>query len=69
MPSYSERSVAALVINFLLNFSTGLIQEQRRLWNGDRSNFVRGLPSTQHVELEGSIYSYDVNSIISGLDD
>jgi len=52
VPSYSSSAVASLVITFILNFSCGLISQQKKLWNGDRSNFTSFLHEP-HFELEG----------------
>lgn len=39
VPSYSEQAVATLVITFLLNFSCGLLEQQRELWEGEIATF------------------------------
>ena len=53
VPSYSENSVATLVITFLLNLSCGMFGIQRELSSGNKDRFVKGLPYDQHFELEG----------------
>ena len=53
VPSYSEGAVASLVITSILNFSCGFLQQQKELWQGDRSNFCKGLPAKTHFEVEG----------------
>lgn len=50
VPSYSESAVASLVVTFMLSLSCGLVQQQRKLWQGDRSDFMKGLPHANHFE-------------------
>ena len=55
VPSYSEASVASLVITFLLNLSCGMKQCQAELLSGDRHRFIKGLPYDTCFEVEGKV--------------
>ena len=55
VPSYSEASVASLVITFLLNLSCGMKQCQAELLQDDRNRFRRGLPYDTCFEVEGKV--------------
>jgi glycerate dehydrogenase len=55
IPNYSEGAVASLVITFILTLSCGLIAEQKELWGGNLSTFQKGIPSKEHVEVEGKV--------------
>lgn len=52
VPQYSTDAVAQLVITFVLALSCGLVQQQRMLLRGDRSNFTHRL-QVPHFELAG----------------
>lgn len=54
VPAYSSDSVATLVMTFILNLSSSLHQQMRRLASGDRINFTHGLQSP-HFELRGKV--------------
>mmetsp|Transcript_96896 Transcript_96896/g.289451 ORF Transcript_96896/g.289451 Transcript_96896/m.289451 type:complete len:315 (+) Transcript_96896:76-1020(+) len=51
-PAYSSDAVAQLVITFVLNFSSSLVQQMRMLAKGDQSNFSKCL-QVPHFELAG----------------
>ena len=53
IPAYSSDSVAHLVITFALNWSCGLLAQQRALLASDRSNFEVGALLPPHFELGG----------------
>jgi glycerate dehydrogenase len=40
IPTYSTEAVAHMAITYLMNFSVSMFQQQRMLWNDDRSNFT-----------------------------
>jgi glycerate dehydrogenase len=52
VPSYSTEAVAQLVITFLLNLSSSLIQQQVMLHNKNFDNFTKHL-QVPHFELQG----------------
>jgi len=52
VPAYSTDAVATLVLTFLLNFSSSLHDQVRRLAAGDRANFDDRLQAS-HFELAG----------------
>ena len=52
VPAYSSDSVATLVMTFLLNLSSSLHRQLRRLGRGDRADFVQHLQNP-HFELRG----------------
>lgn len=52
VPSYSTEAVAQLVITFLLNLSSSLIQQQLMLHNKNFDNFTKHL-QVPHFELQG----------------
>jgi glycerate dehydrogenase len=54
VPAYSAGAVSQLVITYILNFSSSLVEQQRMLWAGDKSNFMSAL-QPPHFELEGKI--------------
>ncbi len=52
IPSYSSGAVAQLVITYLLNFSSSLLQQQRMLLEKNYDNFTKSL-QVPHFELQG----------------
>jgi hypothetical protein len=53
IPSYSTDAMAQLVITGILNFSSGMVLQQRLLSRGDRSNFASLRLVHDHFELAG----------------
>ena len=51
--AYSQDAVAQLVITFMLNWSSSLIEQQRLIWAGDRTNGFSAPLRTPHFELGG----------------
>ncbi|KAJ1444693.1 D-isomer specific 2-hydroxyacid dehydrogenase [Pelagophyceae sp. CCMP2097] len=55
-PAYSTDAVATLVLTHVLNFSSSLVAQQRRIWAGDREHFRdadANIGSMPHFELGG----------------
>ncbi len=53
VPAYSQEAVAHLVITFVLNHSCSLVEQQKLISAGDRSNGFSAPLRTQHFELGG----------------
>uniref|UniRef100_A0A061R4P0 2-hydroxyacid dehydrogenase n=2 Tax=Tetraselmis sp. GSL018 TaxID=582737 RepID=A0A061R4P0_9CHLO len=52
VPSYSTQAVAQLVVTFMLNLSCSLVQQQKKLVEGDVAGW-RSLQDLPHFELSG----------------
>ena len=53
VPAYSTDAVATMCMTHILNFSSSMVQQQRRLWAADRGEWVRGVRGLPHFELRG----------------
>lgn len=53
VPAYSQDAVAHLAITFLLNFSSSMLEQQRLIQSGDRTNGFSAPLRTPHFELGG----------------
>ena len=55
VPDYSGEAVAHLVITSIMNFSCGMVAQQKALARGDRRNFQGVVLHAPHFELRGKV--------------
>ena len=57
-PAYSTDAMATLVLTHVLNFSSSMMAQQKRLWAGDRAHFEdmdTNVGAMPHFELNGAV--------------